>query len=653
MKCFLLLVIQNLQKISALIRNKRLMPSININSTLTKFCVLLLVLVAAACSPAPEPTPDINELVSATITAKEQAVARTAPTLDSPDSDSVFDNIAEVKLVWSWIRPLAEDEVYDLRVWADGADHNGIARTQDNHFDLTNWLLYQKPGKFHWTVAVIKKDSGGSAADELSDTPADHSFVLSKFDMNIMDLPEGFESKLYAHLPITQPTVVTFDSSGAMVVLSLDGHIVKMTDDDHDGYAETSTMLFDDPGDKVNYAVGLAYHDGKTYISDAGRISILTDSDNDGKLDTIQPIVEGLPTWKHTFHSNNGIAFGPDNKLYVGVGATTDHGPLQDKYEASILRMNPDGSDLEVFATGFRNPYDLTFSPKGELFTADNSPDEPDSTLAYLPPEELDFVQQGKNYGFPYVYGMAGSAGDYTAPVNDFYTSSASSGLTYYSATQFPPDYRGIFVAQFGTGAAFPKQLALQNGQIVAFVKLTSDGKGGYTGKWQPFARFRTELGVYNPIDVTVGPDGALYVMEWNTGTVYRVTYTGAPISEATAEATAESTTDVQTSSSDSLVSQGEAIFRNGVNGAPPCITCHLLDKGAAGVGPSLLGLSEVAGSRVAGLSAEDYVRQSILQPNDYLVEGYIAGVMYQGYAGQLQTSDVDALVAYVLSLKK
>ncbi|MBI1281628.1 MAG: c-type cytochrome [Anaerolineaceae bacterium] len=621
---------------------------------MNKICILVLLLIAAACTPAPEPTPDINTLVEGTLTARDQAAARAAPTLVSPDSDSVFDNIAEVKLVWSWIRPLAEDEVYDLRVWAEGADHNGIARTQDSQFDLTNWLLDRKPGKYYWTVVVVKKDSAGSPEDELSNTPAEYSFTLSKYDMNIMDLPEGFQSKLYARLPITQPTVVTFDSSGAMIVLALDGHIVKMTDEDHDGYAETSTMLFDDPGDKVNYAVGLAFHDGKTYVSDAGRISIVSDSDGDGKLDSIQPIIEGLPTWKHTFHSNNGIVFGPDNKLYVGIGATTDHGPLQDKYEASILRMNPDGSDVEVFATGFRNPYDLTFSPKGELFTADNSPDEPDDTLAYLPPEELDFVQQGKNYGFPYVYGVAGNIGEYTGPVTDFYTSSASSGLVYYSADQFPPAYHdGIFVAQFGTGAAFPKQLALQNGQMVVFVTLTADGKGGYTGKWQPFARFRTDLAVYNPIDVTVGPDGALYVMEWNTGTVYRVTYSGNEQIEATSEATTEAAASTSADANSDLVAQGETIFRSGANGAPACITCHLLENGATGVGPSLLGISEIAGSRVSGLSAEDYIRQSILRPNDYVVEGYASGLMYQNYAGQLQTSDVDALVAYVLSLKK
>ncbi|MBN8621482.1 MAG: hypothetical protein J0L63_21395, partial [Anaerolineae bacterium] len=62
-------------------------------------------------------------------------------------------------------------------------------------------------------------------------------------------------------------------------------------------------------------------------------------------------------------------------------------------------------------------------------------------------------------------------------------------------------------------------------------------------------------------------------------------------------------------------------------------------------------GLGEVAASRVAGLTAEEYIRQSILNSNDYVVEGYLAGIMYQGYAGQLQPEQVDALVEYVLSL--
>lgn len=615
-----------------------------VTGTMLKIRILITLCLLTACSTAVEPTPDVPSLVAAAIAEQEQVTARTAPTLQTPENDAVFDNIAAVKLGWSWTRPLAEDEVFDVRVWREDDPHNGIAWTQDTVMDMTQWLLYQEPGKFSWTVAVLKKDAADGQAREITELAAEHSFTMSKMNMDILEVPTGFEAKLYAHLPITQPTVMSFNDAGELEVLSLDGHIVAMTDTDNDRYAETATMVYEDPDDQLNHAVGMAYRDGKTYISDAGRISILSDVDGDGTLDILQPIVEGLPTWQHTFHSNNGIAFGPDDKLYVSVGSTTDHGPLQMENEASILRMNPDGTDMEVFATGFRNAYDLAFSPAGELFTADNSPDEPDESLPYLPPEELNYVQEGKNYGFPYVYGTAGSNDQYTAPVTDLFTSSASSGLTYYSADQFPAEYQGIFLAQFGTGAGFSKALGLTNGQQVVFVSLQPDGKGGYTGKWRPFARFLTEYGVYNPIDVTVGPDGALYVTEWNTTTVYRIAYVG----EATAKIS-----ELAADSEPAPQSIGETLFRNGANGAPACITCHVVDSSAAGVGPSLLGLGEAVGTRVAGLSAEEYVRQSILHPNEYVADGYIAGVMYQNYEGQLSDEDVDALVAYVLSLEK
>ncbi|MCA0458321.1 MAG: PQQ-dependent sugar dehydrogenase [Chloroflexi bacterium] len=609
-----------------------------------KLRFLIALLILSACSTEAEPTPDMNALVAVAVAEQEYQAARVAPVLQTPDDNARFDNIAAVKLGWDWSRPLADDEVFDVRVWREDDPHNGIAWTQDSSFDLTQYLLFQEAGDFAWTVTVLKKDAGGGEAQEISDIATERHFTMTEMKMDILDVPEGFEAKLYAHLPISQPTVMSFNDRGALEVLSLDGHIVEMTDTDEDGYAETASMIYEDPDDQLNHAVGMTYREGQTYISDAGRISILSDEDDDGTLDTLQPIAEGLPTWQHTFHSNNGIAFGPDDKLYVSVGSTTDHGPLQMENEASILRMNPDGTEMEVFATGFRNAYDLAFSPAGELFTADNSPDEPDETLPYLPPEELNFVQAGKNYGFPYVYGTAGSNDQYTAPVTELFTSSASSGLTYYSADQYPPEYQGIFLAQFGTGAGFSKALGLTNGQQVVFVSLQPDGKGGYTGKWQPFARFRTEFGVYNPIDVTVGPDGALYVTEWNTTTVFRIAYVG---SDAT------KVNELAADSAPAPQSAGEIIFRNGTNGAPACVTCHVVDSSAAGVGPSLLGLNAVAGMRVDGLSAEEYVRQSILHPNEYMVDGYIAGVMYQNYEGQLSETDVDALVEYVLSLEK
>jgi glucose/arabinose dehydrogenase/cytochrome c553 len=588
----------------------------------------------------------VGTAVAAALSDQQQRDQRAAPTLIQPANNAVFDNIAGIKLQWAWHRPLAGDEVYDVRVWREGQPAYGITWSNENMLDMTAWLLGQTPGDFFWSIAVLKKGENGQQAQDVSEAAPTQKFTVNRITLDIIQVPPGFKVDMYARLPLTQPSVITFGPDKALYELSVEGPIARLEDKDGDHIAETAKIIFPDDQNLLSHAVGMAFRGDTIYVSDSGRISILSDKDNDGILDTVKPIVTGLPSLLQVFHSNNGIAFGPDDKLYVGIGSTTDHGPLRKQYEASILRMNPDGSGLEVYAAGFRNPYDLAFSPSGELFTADNSPDEMDAKLPYLPPEELDLVKQGKNYGFPDVFGDPPPGSSTEPPITTFLTSSASSGLVYYAADQFPPAYRGVYVAQFGTGAAFPKSLGVKHGQVVQFVSLTPDGKGGYKGTWQPFARFRTDLGDYSPIDVTVGPDGALYIAEWTTATVYRVTYVGGVQAEATPEATAVSAQSVP----GDLVKTGENLFRNGADGAPACITCHVLD-GSAGTGPSLLGVNKIAGTRVNGLSAEDYVRHSITNPNDYIVEGYKPGLMYQEYAQKLSKEQLDALVAYVLSL--
>ncbi len=578
----------------------------------------------------------IQVAVEATISAQSAAQERQPPTLLTPTPAQQFDNAAAVILKWQWTRPLADDEFFDLRVWHEGDPANGITWTKDSSFNLRDWLLYQKPGDFQWTVSVVRKGADGSGT-EITKIAATQTFSLPTIDLNLFDVPQGFTSHYYARLPFKQPTVVLFGPDGALYALSVEGDIAKLTDEDGDGFAETITPVYTDTNNQLEHAVGMAFHDGILYVSDGGRISTVTDSDGDGTLDKITPIVTGLPNQLYTFHSNNGIAFGPDGKIYVGIGSTTDHGPLRVEHEASIMRVNPDGSDLETFATGFRNPYDLTFSPQGDLFTADNSPDAIAPDLPYLPPEEVDHVQQGKNYGFPDIFGFPPPGSSVAPPVVDLYTSSASSGITYQASDTFPPEYRGLYLAQFGTGADYPSAAGVHTGRQVVFISLTPDGHGSFTGTWKPFAIFRSDLEVpYTPIDVTIGPDGALYIAEWSSAAVFRVTYSD---SSATPEAT------------ESPEALGAALFSNGANGAPACSTCHSLDPNNNTVAPSLVGLSQRAGSRVAGLSADEYVHQSIMSPNAFIVPGFGAGIMYPSYAEKLTPEQIDDLAAYVLSL--
>jgi hypothetical protein len=97
----------------------------------------------------------------------------------------------------------------------------------------------------------------------------------------------------------------------------------------------------------------------------------------------------------------------------------------------------------------------------------------------------------------------------------------------------------------------------------------------------------------------------------------------------------------------------GEKLFKQPIIGsAPGCITCHSLKPGEAVVGPSLAGIAPLAGQRAAGKSAQEYLRQSILEPDAFLVPGYNPGSMFSQYKDRLTRSQVNDLVEYLLTLK-
>ncbi|GAB4273632.1 MAG: hypothetical protein Kow0080_21300 [Candidatus Promineifilaceae bacterium] len=100
---------------------------------------------------------------------------------------------------------------------------------------------------------------------------------------------------------------------------------------------------------------------------------------------------------------------------------------------------------------------------------------------------------------------------------------------------------------------------------------------------------------------------------------------------------------------------RGEELFNQvtiGPNSAPGCVTCHSLEPGVVLVGPSQSDVATRAETRVDGMSAEDYIRQSIIEPNAYVVDGFTEGVMYQNYGEELSARDINDIVAFMLTLK-
>ncbi|MEZ4518261.1 MAG: PQQ-dependent sugar dehydrogenase [Chloroflexota bacterium] len=210
-----------------------------------------------------------------------------------------------------------------------------------------------------------------------------------------------------------------------------------------------------------------------------------------------------------------GLPLGRMGYAYVGVGARADHGEIiggpndgqqdeRDAVEASILRFNPaDGSELAPYARGFRNPYDIAFDSQGRLFATENQPD-------FDPPEEFNLVVPGGEHGYPW-YDCDGCFPappdvDIVPPIFEFVPSASPTGVTTYEAQQFPGYFDSIFVVLW---SAFPGAQ-----KVVYFAPGGEDGTDWATG----FAA---------PVDVTVGPEGSLYVADWATGIIFRINYTG------------------------------------------------------------------------------------------------------------------------------
>jgi glucose/arabinose dehydrogenase len=323
-----------------------------------------------------------------------------------------------------------------------------------------------------------------------------------------IQVPAGFTATYFARLE-GQPTSLAFGPDGRLYVSTQAGEIMTV---DSSGQVAPYLDGFDTP-------TGLAFRPGTgdLYVSDRvlnlneggeAQISVVRDG-------RVRRLFGGIPCCYTYFHAANGIAFGPDGYGYVGVGATADHGEIlpgnpgegeQDDlvpWEATILRFSPDGREVEPYAFGLRNAYDLAWDAAGRLYATDNAPD-------FGPPDELHRVEPGGQHGYPWYHCdvcFAAPAGiDLVPPLFEFVPHAAAAGLTVYQDEHFPGYFNNLFVALWS---------AFDGAQRI--VRLGPDGQGA--------SDFAT--GFAAPIDVTVGPDGRLYVADWATGILFQIAFEG------------------------------------------------------------------------------------------------------------------------------
>lgn len=337
-------------------------------------------------------------------------------------------------------------------------------------------------------------------------------------------LPPGFHISIYAE-NVTNARGMSIGPDGTIYVGSREeGNVYALQDLNGDGLAETKHTI----ATGLNMPVGVALHEGALYISSVDRIVKLPNI-AEHLSDPPSPVVvyDKFPTEKH--HGWKYIAFGPDGKLYVPVGAPCNICLSEDSIYASITRMDADGSNMEIIAHGVRNSVGFDWNPSdGSLWFTDNGRDMMGDDQ---PEDELNrLTSAGEHFGYPFChqgnildpkFGTGKNCEDYTAPKALLGPHVAALGMKFYKGSMFPEKYRGaIFIAEHGS---WNRTTPLGYRLAVAFPK------AGGTARTEIFADGWLEGNKAwgRPVDVLELPDGSLLLSDDSADLIYRITYDG------------------------------------------------------------------------------------------------------------------------------
>jgi glucose/arabinose dehydrogenase len=337
-------------------------------------------------------------------------------------------------------------------------------------------------------------------------------------------LPPGFKISVFAEVPGAR-SIAICKPLNTIYVGSRQGPLHAVRDKDRDGTAEEVIQKADD----LNVPNGVACQDSLLYVALQDKVVVW---DVPAEFDMAIPFApllktlkEGLPN--EFLHGWRYAKFGPDRKLYVSIGAPCNICAV-DGLKGTIIRMDPDGSDVEVVATGVRNSVGFDWHPvTGELYFTDNGADGMGDDV---PPDELNRVTEiGKFYGFPYFGGKGVRLTGFeeksppetpVPPALELAPHAANLGIHFYRGKQFPDEYKNsAFIAQHGSW-----NRTVPDGYRI--VRVTFDDKGNPTGS-EPFAEgWLTDAGADGrPVDIAELPDGSLIVSDDYANLIYRISY--------------------------------------------------------------------------------------------------------------------------------
>lgn len=368
------------------------------------------------------------------------------------------------------------------------------------------------------------KNNVGTGTDDGNSTDSTEipGPLFAKYKLDKINLPEGFKIDVYAEIPTAREMTVSPD--GTVFVGTKGDKVYAIPDKNSDGKADTVYVI----ASGMNAPNGVAVKNGNLYVGTISTIyrfnNIEQNLQNPGKPDVVY---DKYPTDKH--HGFKFIAFGPDGKLYVPVGAPCNICEPSKPIYASMTRINDDGTGFEIVAKGIRNTVGFDWHPtNNELWFTDNGRDNMGDDA---PNDELNVMTKiGMDFGYPYCQqgdildpdlGAGKNCADYTAPVQLLGPHTASLGMRFNKDNHFPEEYKNaIFIAQHGSW-----NRSTPIGYRVMVVKMDAEGK---SKKMEVFAdgwlqNIRDVIG--RPVDIQFLKDGSFLVSDDFAGAIYRISY--------------------------------------------------------------------------------------------------------------------------------
>ena len=340
-------------------------------------------------------------------------------------------------------------------------------------------------------------------------------------------LPDGYQVDLYADGVENARSLALSPNGTLFVGTRSKGSVYALVDTNGDMKGDKQYIL--DTG--LNMPNGVAFKDGDLYVAEVNRI--LKYSDIESKLGNPgepEVIYDEYPTEKH--HGWKYIAFGPDDKLYVPVGAPCNICESEDEIFNTITRINPDGTGMEIVQKGVRNTVGFTWHPEtGNLWFTDNGrdyfgEDKPGCELNHA-------TSDGMHFGYPYChqgdmlddeFGKGKSCDDYAKPAQTLAAHVAPLGCEFVYGERLGGTLGGnMLIAEHGSWNRKTK-----SGYKITMVEL--DAAGNATG-YKPFAtgwmNDETQEVWGRPVDLEFMSDGSMLVSDDAADAIYRISYKG------------------------------------------------------------------------------------------------------------------------------